>query len=769
VPRPRRHLAILTALTLFSLACGPSPEQAARRHYDRGTEYSRQGRYAEAIIEFRNALQESPRDGEAYYALADAYAASGEPEFAGKNFELAAEFLPDRTDVQLRVGALLLNDGRWDRARLRADHVLQRDPENVDALLLKATALAGLRQLDQAISDVEEALRSQPDESRLQTHLGNLQLAKGQPQEAEATLRRALELNPKAVAAHLSLGNHYWAVGRREEAQAELSAAIGLEPSNATANRAQAALYLATGRTAEAERHLLRWAETSGQPGARLAVADFYARTGRADLARQQYALVNAPGTEPIVIARLAALDLAVGQKDAAEKQLIDGVARNPRSEHVLLPLAQLLFGTGRFADARQRVDALLEAHPTVAPAWLLRGKLLQREGNGEEAGAAYRQAVRLNPRLLEAHLGLFGLAEAGGDAEAAVQHAREALGAWPGHPAAHLALARGYTMRRNYDSARDEVRAALAANPGWMPAELQLGLIAAAEGRHLEARKAFERVLAGSPDNMEAFASLVKAAMAEGQLAEAARLVQQRLESRPNDATLLMLSASVAQAQGDTARTERILRRVIEVSPDSHSAYEVLGRLYISQQRFVDARRTFTALASRHPRPAGAHVLLASAFEAEGNLVEARRQYEKALELDPKSGAAANNLAWLLAQHDDTLADALGYATAAQRLLPRQPEVLDTLGWVYYRQGAGALAISWFERAVEAAPDEPTYRFHLALAHQKAGRADTARTFVKQALESKRAFAGRQEAERLLADLSQGRGAGQKSRERDH
>ena len=749
---PIQPCLLLVALVLLG-ACREAPEVAARRYYERGLEHARQGRYAEAILEYRNALRLTPRDGETHYALSEAYGRTGEPERSGSAFARAAEFLPERLDIQVRLGYLLLNEGQFENARLSARHVLERDARNVDALMLLASAMAGLRQMDRAIGDIEEAIRSQPGEARLYAHLGNLQLVRGQQEEAEATFRRAIAMDPSAVAPHLGLANFYWAAGRLPEAASELLAALAIEPSGAIANRALARLYVSMGQPREAEARLLQWAAT-GQPAGQLALADFLAGTNQVQRARQRSSTMDATALAPVVASRLALLDLAAGDTPRAEGRLTAALQASPRQQELLEPLAHLLLTTGRLAEARTHIDTLLEAHPASAAGWLLRGRLLREEGDLDGATKALRQAVRLNPRLLDAHLGLFSIAETLGDAESAVQHAREAVSAWPGHPGAHLALSRAYTLRRNYDTARQETQAALRLLPDWPPALVQLGVIATAEGKPAEARARFEQVLARSPDNLDALAGVVQAALAQHRPDAAATLVAKRLQARPDDPTLLMLAARIARSRGDLPRAEQALRRVIEVAPDTFSAYEELGGLYAAQQRHADARREFEAVAARRPRPVGPLTMIGFSYEAEGRLEEARQSYERALAIDPNAGVAANNLAWILAQRDETLADALGIATSAQRLLPRAPEALDTLGWVHYRQGSAQVAISWFERAVHIAPAEPVYRYHLALALQQDGRAADARSAVQQALQSGKSFAGEADARRLLESL---------------
>jgi Flp pilus assembly protein TadD len=210
-------VALALALA-WSGACRRAPA-SGEPHFKQGQADAAAGNFSEAVNRFRNALAVEPRNGQYVLALADAYARSGEADRAGNAYELAAELLPERTDVQLEVAKLMLLDGKYDAAKLRLDEVLKREPRNVEALTLRASALAGLRDLDTAIADTETALRALPDESELLASLGTLHLMKGEREEGEAALRKALEIDPRSYTALVALANYTWLAGKSAEAE----------------------------------------------------------------------------------------------------------------------------------------------------------------------------------------------------------------------------------------------------------------------------------------------------------------------------------------------------------------------------------------------------------------------------------------------------------------------------------------------------------------------------------------------------------------------
>ena len=77
----------------------------------------------------------------------------------------AADLLPANNDAQIEAGNLLLLAGRFEDAKARATRVIAADASNVNAQILLGNALAGLKDLDGAINEVEEALKLDPDRS----------------------------------------------------------------------------------------------------------------------------------------------------------------------------------------------------------------------------------------------------------------------------------------------------------------------------------------------------------------------------------------------------------------------------------------------------------------------------------------------------------------------------------------------------------------------------------------------------------------------------
>jgi Flp pilus assembly protein TadD len=112
--------------------------------------------------------------------------------------------------------------------------------------------------------------------------------------------------------------------------------------------------------------------------------------------------------------------------------------------------------------------------------------------------------------------------------------------------------------------------------------------------------------------------------------------------------------------------------------------------------------------------------------YELGGDSDRAVERYEEAIRLDPNLAEAKNNLAYIYADHGKNLDRALDLAQDAKTLLPDNPSVSDTLGWVLYKRGVPAAAISYLKEAEAATKQDDAnlglVRHHLALAYEANG-----------------------------------------------
>jgi tetratricopeptide (TPR) repeat protein len=116
----------------------------------------------------------------------------------------------------------------------------------------------------------------------------------------------------------------------------------------------------------------------------------------------------------------------------------------------------------------------------------------------------------------------------------------------------------------------------------------------------------------------------------------------------------------------------------------------------------------------------------LASAYLDTGQRTKAVKIYEKLAALRQDDPVVLNNLANLYNDLGD--ARAIEVAEAAFRLAPKQPQTLDTYGWMLVQKGDVERGLELLRDAFARASRRPQVRYHLAFALSRRGKSAEAK-----------------------------------------
>jgi Flp pilus assembly protein TadD len=86
--------------------------------------------------------------------------------------------------------------------------------------------------------------------------------------------------------------------------------------------------------------------------------------------------------------------------------------------------------------------------------------------------------------------------------------------------------------------------------------------------------------------------------------------------------------------------------------------------------------------------------------------------------------------------------------------VVPNQPEVIDTLGWLLVQNGDTNRGLVLLQETTTKAPHVADIRYHMAAALEKAGRRAEARKELDRLLKSSKTFPERDKAEPLREQL---------------
>ena len=163
--------------------------------------------------------------------LADALAASGNPEGAYREYQRAADLLPDDADVQKKAATFLFLAGQFEDVRTRVEAVLKKNPKDVEAQLLYANALVGLqRSRRRRRARSKRRCRSTRSTPRRYTNLALLKLAQGQ--RAGGARRRSARPSssiPSRSRRASRWRTSSWPTGNLAQAEQSLKIALALD------------------------------------------------------------------------------------------------------------------------------------------------------------------------------------------------------------------------------------------------------------------------------------------------------------------------------------------------------------------------------------------------------------------------------------------------------------------------------------------------------------------------------------------------------------
>jgi tetratricopeptide (TPR) repeat protein len=284
--------------------------------------------------------------------------------------------------------------------------------------------------------------------------------------------------------------------------------------------------------------------------------------------------------------------------------------------------------------------------------------------------------------------------------------------------------------------------------------AEVQIvaGRLFWAKGDPSRAQQAFARALELDPASLEALEGLIGADLYSKTPGAARARLEASLAKMPETSKKWVLAGRTYHSIGQTAEAEKAFRKAIQLDPSNMEAYGKLGIVYMTQKRLDEALKEYDAAAEKNPKSVGAFTMAGIILTMQNKPDEARKRYDRALAADPDAPVAANNLAWIMTAKDENLDVALKLAQTAKSKLPKNAEVSDTIGWIYYRKGLANLAVANLTIGIEQDPSNPLIHYHLGLAHMLNKTPGEGRKALERALKINPQFEMADDARRVLA-----------------
>ncbi|HUQ25848.1 MAG TPA: tetratricopeptide repeat protein [Burkholderiales bacterium] len=492
---------------------------------------------------------------------------------------------------------------------------------------------------------------------------------------------------------------------------------------------------------------------------------------GDAQLAAQTYLDLAKRTRDPRVARRAVEVASQARLGDIAIEAAKTWHDIEPTSAQALQITAALLVSAKRVEEAGPYIEKLLVSEGVnLENGFLQLNRLLSSNPDKAANARLVRKLAAKYPKLPEAHFAVGQAASAANEDDAALASARRAQELRPDWETAVLLEAQ-ILQKKSPAAAAKRLGDYVAKNPTAADARLNYARALVLDKRYPEAREQFQNVLAASPGNAEvAYAvgvlafQLKEYSVAEdslkrvlgmryrdpdavryllGQVAEEQKRWPQaiqwyeQIQDGDHALNARLRTAGAMAKQGKLEDARKFLQQVATDSPAEEVQLTVAeAQLLRDANRHGDAFKLLGEALARQPEQP--ELLYDYALTAEKlerfDLLETNLR--KLIEVRPEHAHAYNALGYSFAERNMRLPEARKLVEKAVALAPEDYYILDSLGWVQYREGDLKGAAATLRRAYTGRPDAEIGA-HLGEVLWQLGQRDEARRVWQESVKT--------------------------------
>jgi tetratricopeptide (TPR) repeat protein len=413
----------------------------------------------------------------------------------------------------------------------------------------------------------------------------------------------------------------------------------------------------------------------------------------------------------------------------------------DPESDEAKLYVAQLQLRTGDLRAAEDSFQRLLEQGEQPVDEQLLRIIPLLGREDPEDAYSVMRRLARPYPDSPYAHYAVAVLALEAGELDIASERAGKAIELDPDWVRPHLVYARTMLLSGDEEGAIDYTSRLVGDDPDPDPeARLELAIMLVSAGRdddalsqvnqilleqpyrtdalrlmaiinfrldRLDAAKAdFEDLLASGNYRMDALYYLGRIADQRDEDSDAVRYYSE-VTGGENSVIAQSRAAGILVRQGEAEKALELLDRFAAINPNY--AVDILrtkAQVLASLDRYDEALEQFDTAISYRPDEEGLYLSRAELLLRMDREPEAIEQYRIAAKRWPDSALSLNALGYTLADRTDRYREAERLIRKAMKMEPESAAIIDSWGWVRFKQGKHDEALQYLEEAYEKLRD---------------------------------------------------------------
>ncbi len=630
--------------------------KSAREHLDKKDPKA-------AIIQLKNALQKDGSLGEARFLLARALLDAGDLPGAvieadkakaqgftsdgltalqarllllqGRPDEVVSQYgtlhlstPADEADLQSTLVGAYGAKRELPEARTAANAALKAQPDSLPVQLMNVRLMTSEGKLKEALAQLDAMAIKSPNAAEIWQAKGDLlELAEAPLDERIDAYRKALALDKKLPAAYSGLITALMRKGDKAGAKEAVTAMKAALPSHAQTFYYASIFALEEGNVKEA-----------------------------ADLS--QALLKIAPGNDrALYLAGRVAQ--ASGDLRQAESNFAKVVSTSPDASQSRIALAQVQLRGGDADQAWTTLQPLLEAKPGPSgEALALGAEIKLKQGQADDAERLLARAAEQNPADITSRVGLALTRARKGQEPQAIEALRKLAGEDKGITA-DLALVSLYLRKKDWSHAEEVIAGIDRKTPGSAAAPELRGRVALFRGDRAKAREQFEEAIRRDPKALAPANNLAAMDLQNNKPEDAAKRYDAAIKADPKNVRPVMAQMGVRvthqlikpeeaiQQMGDIVRrfpsdtaprlalvsllvnkqdlkqAATVAQEGVAANPDSAELVDALGQVQLAQGERQSAINSFNKVAALSPRSPLGQMRLADLYMAGGTAAD--------------------------------------------------------------------------------------------------------------------------------------------------
>ncbi len=400
------------------------------------------------------------------------------------------------------------------------------------------------------------------------------------------------------------------------------------------------------------------------------------------------------------------------GKLDEARPTLVEELKKVPPANrsNAILSLQVLISRSPNPAAGLQLLQNLLKNDMHRAEAHFAIARQQINAGEKAKAAKSLKKALKLQPDFEPAALLLaqFGVMER----QEALKIVRAFVDKKPNAQKARLLLAQLYLTDNQLPAARQQLQTYLQQDPDDLFTLMTLASIELQQKQYDKAEQYLQRYLRTAqeqhnPNVEQAYLDLAQIALEKKDVA----LAQQWLEKiSTTNGQSLSVQITLAQLLAKAGKVDAARQRLANLNATDPNAQALIAladsNILFAAQRYAEAEKKLKQAYQAFPNEPSLLYDYAMAAERNGHYELMEKLLNKLMKLQPDNPNAYNALGFSLADRGIRLEQAHALLQKANELAPKDPFIMDSLGWIKYRLGDAQQAISLLREAYQLQPN---------------------------------------------------------------